>query len=286
MPLLLILFLFACVGFGQPLDVLIRGGKLVDGTGNPWRMADVGIRGGRIAEVGNLAGRQATRVIDAKGLVVAPGFIDIHNHSDDTLVTDRNAESMVRQGVTSMIFGEGPSVAPVGGKQDTRESRWKEFDGYFSLLLKQGISPNIGTYVGSSQVWTYVRGEQAGPPTAAEVAEMQELVRKAMQQGALGVSSSLSGPPGAWIDTATLIAMCKVAGEYGGIYSTHMRTEGHGIFEAVDEALEIGRRGGVPVDIIHLKIAYHALWGRMPQLIAKLAEARARGVIRPALAAA
>jgi N-acyl-D-aspartate/D-glutamate deacylase/Leucine-rich repeat (LRR) protein len=279
MPLLLVFLLFAFAGWGQPLDVLIRGGKLVDGTGNPWRMADVGIRGGRIVEVGNLSGRQATRVIDAKGLVVAPGFIDIHNHSDDTVVTDGNAESMIRQGVTSMIFGEGPSAAPIGGKQGTRvaESRWKDFDGYFALVLKQGISPNIGTYVGSSQIWTYVRGQQAGPPTAAELTEMQDLVRKAMQQGALGVSSSLSGPPGAWIDTATLIAMCKVAGEYGGIYSTHMRTEGNGVFESVAEALEIGRQAGVPVDIIHLKIADHKLWGRMPELVATIRQARVNG---------
>ena len=279
MPLLLVFLLFALAGWAQPLDVLIRGGKLVDGTGNPWRMADVGIRGGRIVEVGNLAGRQATRVIDAKGLVVAPGFIDIHNHSDDTVVTDGNAESMIRQGVTSMIFGEGGSAAPVGGKQGTRAaaSPWKDFDGYFALLLKQGISTNIGTYVGSSEIWTYVRGSQAGPPTASEVTEMQDLVRKAMQQGALGVSSSLSGPPGAWIDTATLIAMCKVAGEYGGIYSTHMRTEGNGVFESVAEALEIGRKAGLPVDIIHLKIADHKLWGRMPELVATIRQARMNG---------
>ena len=277
MPLLLVLLLFACAGFSQPLDVLIRGGKLVDGTGNPWRIADVGIRAGRIVEVGNLSGRQASRVIDAKGLVVAPGFIDIHNHSDDTIVADGNAESMIRQGVTSMIFGEGPSAAPVGGKQSNPEARWKDFAGYFALLQKQGISPNIGSYVGSSQIWTYVRGPQAGPPTPAELNEMQELVRQAMKQGAFGVSSSLSGPPGAWIDTATLVAMCKVAGEYGGIYSTHMRTEGNGVFESVAEALEIGRKGGVPVDIIHLKIADHKLWGKMPELIGTIRQARTNG---------
>ena len=120
----------------------------------------------------------------------------------------------------------------------------------------------MGTYVGSSQIWTYVHGEHAGPPTAAELAQMQDLVREAMQQGALGVASSLSGPPGSWIDTGTLIAMCKAAPEYGGIYSTHMRTEGKGVFESVAEAIDIGRDAGVPVDIIHLKIADHELWGR------------------------
>ena len=144
-------------------------------------------------------------------------------------------------------------------------------------MLKQGVSTNIGSYVGSSQIWTYVRGPKAGPPTPAEVAEMQAQVRKAMQDGALGVASSLSGPPGSWIDTETMIAMCKVAAEYGGIYSTHMRTEGNGVFESVAEALEIGRKAKIPVDIIHLKIAEHKLWGRMPELVATIRQARSNG---------
>jgi N-acyl-D-aspartate/D-glutamate deacylase/Leucine-rich repeat (LRR) protein len=265
--------------YAQPLDILIRGGKLVDGSGNPWRMADVGIRAGKIVAVGELGAAAAAKTMDAKGMVVAPGFIDIHNHSDDTIVADGNAESMIRQGVTSMIFGEGGSAAPLGGKQSdrARNADWTDFSGYFARLLKQGISPNVGSYVGSSQIWTYVRGPQAGPPTPAEVTEMQGLVRTAMQQGALGVASSLSGPPGAWIDTATLIAMCKVAAEHGGIYSTHMRTEGQGVFESVAEALEIGRQAKIPVDIIHLKIADHKLWGRMPELVATIRQARANG---------
>lgn len=276
LPLLLF---FVTAAFPQQFDVLIRGGKLVDGTGNPWRMADVGITGGKIAEIGNLKNRPAAKIIDAAGLIVAPGFIDIHNHSDDSIITDGNAESMVRQGVTSMIFGEGGSAAPVGGKQMSRGKTpaWTDLKGYFDTVLKQGVSTNIGTYVGSSQIWTYVRGPQAGPPTPAEVTQMQDLVRQAMQQGALGVASSLSGPPGSWIDTATLVAMCKVAAEYGGIYSTHMRTEGQGVFESVAEALEIGRKAGVPVDIIHLKLADHKLWGRMPELIGTIRQARASG---------
>src|SRR5436190_15352288 len=204
--------LLASAAFSQDLDLVIRGGKLVDGTGNPWRMADVGIRDGRIVEVGELKNRRAAKTIDATGLVVAPGFIDIHNHSDNSILVDGNAESMVRQGVTSMIFGEGGSAAPVGGKQDRRGAggEWTDFPGYFAQVLKKGVSTNIGTYVGSSQIWTYVRGEKAGPPTAAEVTEMQNEVRKAMLAGALGVASSLSGPPGSWIDTDTLVAMCKV----------------------------------------------------------------------------
>jgi N-acyl-D-aspartate/D-glutamate deacylase len=269
----------ACCAFAQDFDLLIRGGRIVDGTGNPAWIGDVSIRGGKIAALGRLEGRTAKQAIDARGLTVAPGFIDIHNHSDYTIVADGNAESMVRQGVTSMILGEGGSAAPLGGKQDgrTRQADWSDFAGYFARLLRQGISTNIGSYVGSSQVWTYVRGPRAGPPTAAEVAEMQDMVRTAMRQGALGVSSSLSGPPGAWIDTDTLVAMCKAAGEYGGIYSTHMRTEGQGVFEAAAEAIDIGRRAGVPVDIIHLKIAEKKLWGQMSELVGLIEQARRNG---------
>jgi len=267
------------LGSAQEFDILIRNGRIVDGAGNPSFIGDVAIRNQRIAAMGKLSTATAKRVIDAAGMIVAPGFIDIHNHSDYTLLADGDAQSMIRQGVTSMIFGEGGSAAPVGGKQESRANRegWTDFKGYFDRLLKQGISPNIGTYVGSSQVWTYVRGERAGPPTAAEVTEMQAIVRQAMQQGALGVASSLSGPPGAWLDTATLVAMCKVAGEYGGIYSTHMRTEGIGVFESVAEAIDIGRRAGVPVDIIHLKLADHTLWGKMGELVSTIAQARANG---------
>jgi len=279
MKLLLLFAAVSLVVLGQDYDVVIRGGRVIDGTGNPSFLADVAIQDGKIARIGSLGDVHAKRLIDAKGFVVSPGFIDIHNHSDYTILMDGNAQSMIRQGVTSMILGEGGSAAPVGGKQEQSGtvSGWTDFDGYFSRLLKQGISTNIGSYVGSSQIWTYVRGEHAGPPAAEEVAEMQALVRQAMQQGALGVASSLSGPPGSWIDTDTLVAMCKIAGEYGGIYSTHMRTEGKGVFESVAEAIEIGKRAGVPVDIIHLKLADHELWGKMPELVAEIQNARANG---------
>ncbi|HQR36353.1 MAG TPA: D-aminoacylase [Blastocatellia bacterium] len=250
-------------------DLLIRNGRVVDGTGNPSFVADVGIRDGKIAAIGRLSDRKATRIVDATGLVVAPGFIDIHNHSDDTILEDGNAESMVRQGVTTMIFGEGGSAAP--------SEKWKDFSSYYAELLRRGISTNVGSYIGSSTVWTMVHGSKAGPATAAELKQMRAVIRTAMEQGALGVASSLSGPPGVWIDTDTLVAMCEVAGEYGGIYSTHMRTEGDGVFKSVAEAIEIGRRAKLPVDIIHLKIAEHKLWGKMPELVALIANARAQG---------
>ena len=287
MRLLAVLFLAAVLVPAQGLDLLIRGGRIVDGTGNPSFLGDIGIRNDRIVAMGHLRDAAAKRVIDASGLTVAPGFIDIHNHSDYTLVADGNAQSMIRQGVTSMILGEGGSAAPIGGKQQPRERRvlpqdapadWSDFSGYFARLLRQGISPNVGSYVGSSQIWTYVRGERVGPPTPAELDEMRAIVRQAMEQGALGVASSLSGPPGSWIDTNTLVAMCEAAAPYGGSYSTHMRTEGRGVFESVAEAIEIGRRAHVAVDIIHLKIAEHTMWGQMPELVATIARARDEGV--------
>ncbi len=250
-------------------DLLIRDGRVVDGTGNPSYVGDIGLRDGRIVALGRLTNRSATHTIDAKGLVVAPGFIDIHNHSDDTIIKDGDAQSFVRQGVTTMIFGEGGSAAP--------SERWKDFSSYYAELLRRGSSTNVGSYLGSSTVWTRVHGNRAGPVSADELARMRAIVREAMEQGALGVASSLSGPPGVWINTDTLVAMCEVAGEYGGIYSTHMRTEGTGVFKSVAEALEIGRRARIPVDIIHLKIAEHKLWGKMPDLVAVIANARAQG---------
>jgi N-acyl-D-amino-acid deacylase len=274
MKLFLLLFLVAALcagGLTQRLefDLLIRNGRIVDGTGNPSYLGDVGLRDGKIAAIGKLAGRSATRSLDAAGLVVAPGFIDIHNHSDETILEDGDAQSFVRQGVTSMIFGEGGSAAP--------SDQWKDFSSYYAELQRRGISTNIGSYLGSSTVWTKVHGSSAGPATADELKRMRAVVREAMEQGALGVASSLSGPPGVWIDTDTLVAMCEVAAGYGGIYSTHMRTEGEGVFKAVSEAIEIGRRAQIPVDIIHLKIAEHKLWGKMPDLVALIANTRAKG---------
>jgi N-acyl-D-amino-acid deacylase len=249
-------------------DLVIRGGRVVDGTGNPAFDGDLAVRDGRVVALGLVRGA-ATRTIDATGLVVAPGFIDIHNHSDDSILEDADAESMVRQGVTSMIFGEGGSAAP--------SARWPRFSSYFDELGRRGISANVGSYVGSSQVWTHVHGDRAGSLASGELDAMRGLVRDAMRDGALGVASSLSGPPGVWIDTDTLVALCQAAAEYGGRYSTHLRTEGTGVFKAVEEAIEIGRRAQLPVDIIHLKIAERTMWGRMPDLVALIANARAAG---------
>ncbi len=260
---------WSAMGQRAQFDLLIRGGRIVDGTGNPSFLGDVALRDGRVAAIGRLGNASATRTIDAQGLVVAPGFIDIHNHSDDTILEDGDAQSMVRQGVTTMIFGEGMSAAP--------SKQWKDFASYFAEAQRRGISTNIGSYIGSGTVWLQAHGDRGGKASPEEIQKMQGLVRTAMQQGALGVASSLSGPPGVWIDTDTLVAMCEVASEYGGLYSTHLRTEGEGVFKAVAEAIEIGRRAKLPVDVIHLKIAEHKLWGKMPDLVSLLEKARAAG---------
>ena len=268
--MLSVAWLLAIAAAAPEFDLLVRGGRVVDGTGNPSYLADVAVKDGRIAAVGPLDGRTAARAIDANGLVVAPGFVDIHNHSDDTLLADGDAPSMVRMGVTSLILGEGGSAAP--------STRFADFAAYFAALLKGGVATNVGSYIGSSTVWTEVHGPRAGPPAPAALEAMRGHVRQAMRQGALGVASSLSGPPGSWIDTDTLVALAEVAREHGGIYSTHIRHEGLGVWDAVEEALASGRRARVPVDVIHLKIADHTLWMQMPKLVATLAAAREAGM--------
>ena len=255
---------------GQEFSILIHGGRIVDGTGNPSFRGDIGIIDGDIAAIGKLAGRTAARSIDVSGLTVTPGIIDIHNHSDRTIETDGNAESMVRQGVTSMIFGEGSSAAPT--------DRYPRFRDYWAALLKQGISTNIGSYVGSGLIFERTHGDTQGPAADAEVEQMRTLVRQAMEDGALGVSTSLHQPPGFWISTDELVEMAKVAGAYGGIYSTHTRGEGTEVFQSVSEAIEVGRRAGVLVDLLHLKIAHEKLWGQMPELIGVIQNARNEGI--------
>jgi len=254
----------------QDFDILIRNGKIVDGTGSPSFHGDLGIKAGKIAAMGKLPNRTATRAIDASGLVVTPGFIDMHNHSDATVLVDGNAESMIRQGVTSMILGEGSSAAPT--------TRFPRFADYWAALLKGGVSTNIGSYIGSGLVYENVRGMKPGPATPAEVEKMRGLVRQAMQDGALGVSTSLMSLPGYWISTGELVEMAKIAGESGGIYSSHTRDEGETVFKAISEAIDIGRRAGVQVDLLHLKIAHEKLWGQMPELVGLIQNARNQGL--------
>jgi N-acyl-D-amino-acid deacylase len=269
-PLGLVLAAVTLAAGGADLDLVLRGGRIVDGTGGPAFAGDLGVKDGQVVAVGQLGDRVAARTIDVGGLVVAPGFIDIHNHGDDSLLVDGDAPSLVRQGVTSVILGEGGSAAP--------SRAFASFHRYYDQLTASGIAINVGSFVGASQVWSMTRGERTGPPTRGELEHMRSLVRQAMAEGAFGVSSSLAGPPGAWIDTETLVSLCAAAGPLGGIYATHLRSEGAEVFAAVDEALSIGRRGRLPVEILHLKIADRTLWGQMPGVLAKLNAARAAGI--------
>lgn len=257
-----------------PFDVLIRGGLVVDGSGRAGFSADVGIRKDRIARIGDLSDASAARVIDASGLVVAPGFLDIHNHSDFTLLEEPRCESMIRQGVTTMVLGEGDSAGPV----PAGEREWTTLGGYFDHVEGRGVAANICSYVGLTRVWRNVKGDALEPANDQQVAAMAELVEQAMLDGAMGLSNSLLMPPSSLVTTEQLIALAKVAARRGGIYSTHIRDEGKGVFEAVDEAIRVGAQANIRVDIIHLKIADQTLWGRMDDIVGKVEAARRRGL--------
>ncbi len=270
-------------------DVLIRNGRVVDGTGNPWVYADVGITGDRITFVGRTPqNATAGRLIDAAGLVVAPGFIDMLGQSEMNLLIDKQAFSKITQGVTTEITGEGESVAPQNEATIAAQKEfldhyhlaidWRDLDGYFRRLQKQGTAINLGTYVGAAQVRSYIIGDADRAPTSVELARMQTLVDEAMRQGAFGVSSSLIYAPGNYASTEELIALAKVAAKHGGIYATHIRNEGSEELTALQEAFRIGREAGLPVEIWHLKVAGRPNWGNMPKVIAAIEAARASGL--------
>lgn len=257
----------------QPFDVVITGGTVVDGSGGPARSADVGIRAGRITAIGDLKSAARTRTVDAKGLVVAPGFIDMHNHSDDTLVDEPKCESMIRQGVTTMVLGEGGSAGPI--KPGLRE--WSTLGEYFDFVAKRGVATNIASYVGQTQIWTHVKGYGMTGASPAEVKAMANEVGQAMRDGAMGLSSSLLMPPSSLMTTPQLVELAKVAKQYGGIYSTHIRDEGLGVFRSIEEAIAIGKGANIRVDIIHLKVADQKLWGQMKEVISMIDKARGEG---------
>ena len=271
-----------------PYDVVILNGKIIDGSGNPWYYADVGIRGDRIVTIGKLGGAPTKQRIEASGLVVAPGFIDMLGQSEIALLVDNRAISKLSQGITTEITGEGGSVAPQN--QITLKALapsiapyhltvdWTDLAGYFRRLEKQGTPINLGTYVGAAQVREAVLSDEDRQPTPAELEKMKALVQQAMEQGAMGVSTALIYPPGHYAHTEELIELAKVAARYGGIYATHMRSEGRSEMEAIDEALRIGREAHIPVEIFHLKVAGKSRWGSMPNVVLKLQAARGSGV--------
>lgn len=272
----------------RPFDVVILHGHIIDGTGSPWYSGDVGIRDGHIAAIGDLGAAPAKKKIDAQGKVVAPGFIDMLGQSELTILVDPRLPSKIFQGITTEITGEGGSVAPVNDAMVAADSAgyahlkitpdWRTLREYFARLEKQGMGINLATYVGATSVRRMVLGDAKVDPTPAQLEQMKGLVDQAMRDGAVGVSTSLQYSPAPYAKTEELIALAEVASKYGGIYATHMRSEGDGVLESIDEATRIGREAQIPVEIWHLKAAGKANWGKMAQIVARIDAARAAGV--------
>jgi len=269
-------------------DLVFEGARVVDGTGAPWFVADVAVRDGKIAAVGKLDKRPARRRIDARGLVVAPGFIDLLGQSEYNVLVDRRAASKITQGITTEVTGEGVSIAPlnqalIDGDRDTYQKYgvwpdWRTLDGYFRTLEKRGTAINLATFVGSGGLRSYVVGNENRPASASELASMKALLEQAMREGALGVSSSLQYIPNIYSSTEELIALAKVAARYGGAYFTHQRSESGRIDSSLDEAFRIAREANIRTQVWHLKTAYRPNWGRMPAVLAKIEAARAQGL--------
>ena len=279
----------AALAQGAPsYDIVISGGHIIDGTGSPWYSGDIGIHAGKIAAIGNLAAAPRRRTIDARGMVVAPGFIDMLGQSELTILVEPRLPSKIYQGITTEVTGEGSSAAPqneaIIGQLDTTYKHlqinpdWRTLRQYFARLEKQGIGINLASYVGATQVRAMVLGFDDRQPSAAQLEQMTVLVREAMRDGAVGVSTSLQYPPAPYAKTEELIALATEAAKSGGIYATHMRSEGDAIMQSIDETVRIGREAHIPVEIWHLKVAGKANWGRMPQVIARINAARAAGV--------
>jgi dihydroorotase/N-acyl-D-amino-acid deacylase len=286
--ILLILVGTACQPAGDSYDILILNGRIIDGTGNPWFKGDVGIRGEKVVAVGMLRSATARRTIDAEGKIVSPGFIDMLGQSELTLLVDNRAMSKISQGITTEVTGEGESPAPVNERILTEwkpfmdkygvKVDWKDFDGYFRRLEQHKTAVNLAVFVGATQVREYVIGFENREPTQQELEQMKDLVRQAMQQGALGLSTSLVYAPAVYAKTTELIELAKVAAEYGGIYASHIRDEGDKEMQAILEAGDIGREAKIPVQIWHLKVSGKRNWGKMPDVIKQINILRKGGV--------
>jgi dihydroorotase/N-acyl-D-amino-acid deacylase len=272
----------------QQFDIVIRNGHIIDGTGSPWYTGDIGIRDGHVAQIGILKGASAKQQIDAAGMVIAPGFIDMLGQSETSMLVNPHVPSKIFQGITTEITGEGNSIAPLNPRilaedkpgYDAYGIRvdWSTFPQYFARLQHQGMGINLASYVGATQVRRYVIGEADRPPTAADLEQMKALVRQAMRDGAVGLSTALQYAPAPYAHTDELVALAREAATFGGIYATHMRSEGDTIDQALDETFRIGREANIPVEIWHLKAAGKKNWGRMPEIVERIDRARASGV--------
>jgi dihydroorotase/N-acyl-D-amino-acid deacylase len=282
----------AVAGGQQPanrFDVVILNGRIVDGTGAPWYRGDVGIVGDRIAAIGSLAGASAATRVDATNLVVSPGFIDLLGQSEFNVLVDGRAASKILQGVTTEVTGEGSSIAPVNDRlrEEAAASAahfgvvqdWRTLGDYFRRLEERSRPAiNVATFVGAGGLRNYVIGKDDRPATAAELERMKQLAAEAMEQGAVGVSTSLQYVPDRFASTGEIVELAKVAARYGGVYFTHQRSEGIRIFESLDEVFTIAEQAQIPAEIWHLKTAYKANFGKMPEVLARIEAARARGL--------
>lgn len=268
-------------------DVLIKGGTVYDGTGGAPRQADIGIRGDRIVAVGNLKNTPAGSVVDAAGLAVAPGFINMLSHSEQSLIADGRSMSELKQGVTTQIFGES-SMGPL--TEEMKERRvsqqgdlkydivWTTLSEYLVYLERRGISQNVASFIGAPTLREYAIGLQDKPPTPAQLEKMRELVRQEMEAGALGVTTALIYPPATFAKTDELIELCKVAAKYKGKYIAHIRSEADQLTEAVEETLRISREAGIPAEIYHLKASGEGNWPKLEGVLAMINDARSKGV--------
>src|SRR2546421_5622420 len=288
------LFFTIIIGGGQiasadaPFDIVIKGGTVYDGTGGGGHVADVAIRGDRIAGVGDFAKASAKKTIDARGLAVAPGFINMLSWSNESLIQDGRSQSEIRQGVTTEIMGEGESMGPLNDRMKARivreqtdikfEIKWNALAEYLRYLEKRGISCNVASFLGATTVREYVIGLEDKQPTSEQLDQMRELVRKEMEAGALGIGTSLIYPPAFYAKTEELIELCKVAAKYQGKYISHMRSEGNQLLEALDELIRISREAKIPAEVYHIKVSGQQNWPKIDDLLSRIEAAQKEGL--------